>query len=149
VTPLQEPGITERHLFYEDYVVYVSPSESVYRKRYVLADDIDTRRLWLLEEGHCMRSQIMRLCELKKAGAPMSNFQYEAGSVETLKRMVETRHGITIIPELALEELTPRQAKVVKQRLLDALHAEILRSLPRTMLTPQGKDVLKLAPADR
>jgi LysR family hydrogen peroxide-inducible transcriptional activator len=163
VTPLQEPGIEERHLFYEDYVVYVSPDEPVYRKRYVLADEIDTRHLWLLEEGHCMRSQIMRLCELKKAGAVKSNFQYEAGSVETLKKMVETRHGITILPELAIEDLTKRQTEmvrrfkspvparevslvthrpVVKQRLLDALRAEILRSIPRSMQKSHGKDVL-------
>jgi LysR family hydrogen peroxide-inducible transcriptional activator len=170
VTPLQEPGIAERHLFYEDYVVYVSPNEPTYRKRYVLADDIDTHRLWLLEEGHCMRSQIMRLCELKRAEAVQTNFQYEAGSVETLKKMVETRHGITIIPELALEELTRRQMKmvrrfrppvparevslvthrpVVKQNLLDALQAEILRSIPPSMLSGKGKDVLKLAAAGK
>jgi len=65
VTPLHEPGIFEQPLFYEEFVVYVSPAEPAYKKRYVLADDIDVRHLWLLEEGHCLRSQIMHLCELK------------------------------------------------------------------------------------
>jgi LysR family hydrogen peroxide-inducible transcriptional activator len=80
VTPLNEPGIFEQPLFYEEFVVYVSPAEAAYRKRYVLADDIDVRHLWLLEEGHCMRSQIMNLCALK-ARIEENNFQYEAGSI--------------------------------------------------------------------
>ena len=60
-TPLDDPGIFEQPLFYEEFVVYVSPAEEMYRKRYVLADDIDVRHLWLLQEGHCMRSQIVHL----------------------------------------------------------------------------------------
>ena len=91
VTPLDDPGIFEQPLFYEEFVVYVSPAEEVYRKRYVLADDIDVRHLWLLEEGHCMRSQIMHLCELKTQMQEDNNFHYEAGSIETLKKMVETQ----------------------------------------------------------
>ncbi len=89
VTPLDDPGIFEQPLFYEEFVVYVSPAETVYRKRYVLADDIDVRHLWLLEEGHCMRSQIMHFCELKSQMQEDNNFHYEAGSIETLKKMVE------------------------------------------------------------
>ena len=54
----------------------------------MLADDIDVRHLWLLEEGHCMRSQIMHLCELKTQMQEDNNFHYEAGSIETLKKMV-------------------------------------------------------------
>ncbi len=163
VTPLQERLITEQPLFYEPYVVFVSPDEPVYKKRYVLADDIDPRHLWLLEEGHCMRSQIMRLCELKKKTATNTNFQYEAGSVETLKRMVESRNGITIIPELALADLPPRQLKMVrrfrspiparevslvshrdgvKQHILNALQDEILRCLPVGMRSKEGKEIL-------
>ena len=74
VTPLDDPGIFEQPLFYEEFVVYVSPAEEVYRKRYVLADDIDVRHLWLLQEGHCMRSQIMHLCELKTQMQEDNNF---------------------------------------------------------------------------
>ena len=162
-TPLEDPGITARQLFCEEFVVFISPDEPGYKKRYFLADDIYTRHLWLLEEGHCVRSQIMRLCELKKKIRSGDNFQYEAGSIETLKRMVETRHGLTIIPELALRGLPARQMKMVrrfkspvparevslvsqrtsaKQKLLDALQTEIVRSLPDSVLARKGKDVL-------
>jgi DNA-binding transcriptional LysR family regulator len=76
VTPLNDPGIFERPLFYEEFVVYVSPAETVYKKRYVLAEDIDVRHLWLLEEGHCMRSHIMNLCELESRVQEDNNFYY-------------------------------------------------------------------------
>ena len=90
-TPLHDPGLFEQPLFYEAFVVYVSPAEPAYKKRYVLADDIDVRHLWLLEEGHCMRSQIMHLCELKTRVYGESNFQYEAGSIETLTEVTQKR----------------------------------------------------------
>ncbi len=45
--------------------------------------DIDPSKLWLLEEGHCFRSQIMNLANAE-AGKAGSYFEYEAGSIETL-----------------------------------------------------------------
>lgn len=165
VTPLEVNGISEQPLFYEEFVVYVSPDEPVYKKRYVLADDIDVRHLWLLEEGHCMRSQIMHLCELRTRAREGTNFQYEAGSVETLKKLVETRSGITILPELALRDLTRRQRTMVrhfkppapvrevslathrnfaKKKLLDALREAILQSIPEQMRHRRRREVVAL-----
>lgn len=165
VTPLDENGITERPLFYEEFVVYVSPDEAAYKKRYVLADDIDVRHLWLLEEGHCLRSQIMHLCELKTRAVGGQNVQYEAGSVETLKKLVETRNGVTILPTLAVRDLTARQMKMVrhfkppvpvrevslvthrnfvKKKFLDALRDAILQSIPDHMKHKKRRDVVEI-----
>jgi LysR family hydrogen peroxide-inducible transcriptional activator len=165
VTPLNDPGIFEQPLFYEEFVVYVYPAEAVYRKRYVLADDIDVRHLWLLEEGHCMRSQIMNLCELKAKVQEDNNFHYEAGSIETLKKMVEMKNGVTILPALALQDLSPRQLKMVrhfkapapvrevslvthrsfvKKRLLEALRQEILLAVPAEMQHKGQREVIEL-----
>lgn len=151
VTPLQENGIREQVLFYEELLVYVSRKNAAYKKTYMLAQDIDPSKLWLLEEGHCFRSQIVRLCELRKASKEGSHFDYEAGSLETLRRMVELNDGITILPELAAQDLTGKQQQLirhfkrpapmrevslithrdfVKERLVQALHQEILRSVP-------------------
>jgi LysR family hydrogen peroxide-inducible transcriptional activator len=151
VTPLQENGIREQVLFYEELLVYVSRKNAAYKKTYMLAQDIDPSKLWLLEEGHCFRSQIVRLCELRKASKEGSHFDYEAGSIETLRRMVDLNDGITILPELAAIDLSGRQQKLirhfkrpapmrevslvvhrdmVKQRLVAALKEEIIRSVP-------------------
>jgi LysR family hydrogen peroxide-inducible transcriptional activator len=94
-----------------------------------------------------------------------NNFQYEAGSIETLKKMVETKNGITILPELALHDLSPEQLTmvrhfkapapvrevslvthrtVVKKRLLDALREEILLVIPPAMQRQDRRTVVEL-----
>lgn len=151
VTPLQESGISEHVLFYEELMAYVSKQNAVYEKSYVLPQDIDPNKLWLLEEGHCFRSQIVNLCELKKMSRENSHFDYEAGSIETLRRMVEMNDGITIIPELATLDMPARQQQLirhfrkpapmrevslvvhrnlVKQRLIRVLKQQILDTVP-------------------
>ena len=165
VTPLQEKGIREIPLFYEELVAYVSRKNSAFRKTYVLPQDIDPNKLWLLEEGHCFRSQIVNLCELRKASLHGSHFEYEAGSVETLKRMVELNDGITILPELATFNLTARQSSmvrhfkkpvpvrevslaihrdVVKKKLVDAVQAEILAAIPKKMEKNENRQVVEI-----
>jgi LysR family hydrogen peroxide-inducible transcriptional activator len=151
VTPLQEAGIAEDVLFYEELVAYVSKNNAAYKKHYVLAKDIDANKLWLLEEGHCFRSQIVNLCELRKKTKEGSHFEYEAGSIETLRRMVELNDGVTILPELATLDMTSTQQRhlryfkspapmrevsmvvhrhFVKKKLIEILRQELLRVIP-------------------
>lgn len=113
VTPLKEPSIKEDILFYEELFVYVSKKNSLVDKKYVLANEIDPSQLWLLEEGHCFRSQILNLCELRKSSD--LQFKYETGNIETLKRMVDKSDGLTILPELAVMEFSKSQLKLVKR----------------------------------
>ena len=113
VTPLNDASIREDILFYEELFVYVSRNNSLYNKKYVLPADINPNELWLLEEGHCFRSQVLNLCELRKRND--IQFKYETGSIETLKRMVDNSEGITILPELAVKEFSKSQSKLVKR----------------------------------
>lgn len=164
VTPLQETGFNEEVLFYEEMVAYVSKTNKAYKKNYLLAADIDPEKLWLLEEGHCFRSQVLNLCELRK-NSLSSHFEYEAGSLETLKRMVHLNEGITILPELATLDLTPKQHNLLryfkspapvrevslltyrhqlKHRLLNVLKDEILAVIPQKILKNKPKMVVEI-----
>lgn len=163
VTPLHEPGITEHRLFYEELMAYVSKKNAVFNKLYVLPQDIDPNKLWLLEEGHCFRSQIVNLCELKKMSRETSRFDYEAGSIETLRRMVEMNDGITIIPELATLDLSNRESQLIrhfrkplpmrevsvavhrnflKKKLVEVLKEEILLTIPEKVRRNKPQQVL-------
>jgi LysR family transcriptional regulator, hydrogen peroxide-inducible genes activator len=113
VTPLNETGIKEDPLFYEELFVYVSKKNQLFGKKYIMPNDINPDQLWLLEEGHCFRSQILNLCELRRSSD--QHFKYETGNIETLKRMVEKSDGITILPELAIRELSKSELKLVKR----------------------------------
>jgi LysR family hydrogen peroxide-inducible transcriptional activator len=167
VTPLQEYGIREYILFYEELLVYVSKKNNDFKKHYVLAQDIDPQKLWLLEEGHCFRSQIMNLCELQKASKQGHAFEYEAGSIETLRRMVELSDGITILPELASMELTGKQQDqlrefkrpapmrevslvvhrdFIKKRLVEILKSEILAAVPEKILKNKASHIVPIQP---
>ena len=165
VTPLQQKGIKEYVLFYEEMLAYVSKKNSLYQKHYVLAQDIDPNKLWLLEEGHCFRSQIENLCELRKQSRAGSHFDYETGSIETLRRMVDLNDGITIIPELATLDMPAKQLQLirkfknpvpvrevslvvqrdfVKKRLIDALRASILASVPEKIKKNKGSNIIAI-----
>ena len=151
VTPLHENGIKETPLFYEEMLAYVSKTNKAFKKTYMLPVDIDPEKLWLLEEGHCFRSQIMNLCELRKKSEYGIQFEYEAGSLETLRRMVDLYDGVTILPELATIDMTVEQKvhlrnfrqpvpvrevslvvhrTFVKKRLVEAMKQEIMDHIP-------------------
>lgn len=100
-TPLNIPGLKEDPLFHERFIVYSSKNERIGRKKYILPSDIDPDRLWLLEEGHCLRSQVMNLCELRERSAEDTHLHYVSGSIASLMRIVDTQGGLTIVPELA------------------------------------------------
>ncbi len=165
VTPLEEERLFEAPLFYEEFFVYVSKNSTLAKKQFVLAEDIDPKELLLLEEGHCMRSQIINLCELKYKNKESSNLEYEAGSIETLKKMVELNHGITILPELALNDLSPKQWKMIhyfkppapvrqvslvmhrnylKKKVIESLKEEILKVIPDKMKSAKRRSIVEI-----
>lgn len=154
VTPLNDPAIRETPLFYEPLLVY---SSHRYEKHYLLPEDIDPQELLLLEEGHCLRSQIMNLCELHRRSE--SRLNYQSGSLETLMRLVSMGQGVTILPALAVETLHTEQRQHVfpfsapvpmrevslathrdflKNDLISALQAEILEGIPEAYFEKEG-----------
>lgn len=154
-TPLHDNSIKEDILFHEKMIAYVSTKNPAITKSEIEPKDIDPNKLWLLEEGHCFRSQIINLCELKKQMNVNHNFEYEAGSIETLRRLVDLGDGVTIIPELATLDMSENQKKqlryfpkpnpvreisivthrdFVKKRLVKALKNTVLESLPKQFI---------------
>ncbi|WP_233877083.1 hydrogen peroxide-inducible genes activator [Dyadobacter sp. CY323] len=148
----EESSLREIPLYKERFYAFVSENTGLYAKQYILPTDIEPNELWLLEEGHCFRTQIQRLCELSRNSQFGSSFSYRSGSIETLIRMVEKNGGITILPEMAVMELSEEQKKHIrhfrfpeparevclivnreqmKTRLIDALKAGITAYLPQ------------------
>jgi LysR family hydrogen peroxide-inducible transcriptional activator len=150
-TPLNEKSISEFPIFYEELIVYLSKKNDAYKNKYFLVNNIDPSKLWLLEEGHCFRSQILNLCDLKKNFKHYPQFEYAAGSFETLKKIVDTTDGLTILPEMATHYFTSTQLSKIrhfkhpapvrevsmvlhrnyaKQNLIQILRTEILEVIP-------------------
>jgi LysR family transcriptional regulator, hydrogen peroxide-inducible genes activator len=164
-TPLNEKGLMETPLFYEEFFAYASKYENLPKKRYLLPKEIDLNHLWLLEEGHCLRNQIFNLCELKKKDTVAENLHYEAGSIETLINLVDRQGGITIVPQLSMMNLQDAQKKNIwkfvnpkpvreislvalkdysRKKLLDSLVKEICNLVPAEMLSTKHKQVTEI-----
>ena len=99
-------------LFYEQFFAYVARNESIFKKELVRTADISDERLWLLDEGHCFRDQLMRFCQMERV--KLHQAAYRLGSLETFMRMVESGNGITFIPELATHQLSEKQKELVR-----------------------------------
>lgn len=140
-------------LFYEQFLAYVSPSDQLSAKKSIKTSDLSNELLWLLDEGHCFRDQLVKYCQLKAAKTSQS--AYSLGSIETFMRIVENGQGMTFIPELATMQLTPTQKELVRpfaipiptrevvmatskafvrQSLLNMIVGQIRKSVPEKML---------------
>lgn len=141
-------------LFYEKYVGYVSREDAIFQKEVIRTSDVaNSKDLWLLDEGHCFRDQMVRFCQMKSAQS--SQLAYNLGSMETFMRMVESGKGITFIPELAALQLGDSHRDLVRpfaipiptrhlvlitdkhfirKTLLEMIVQEIQASVPKQML---------------
>lgn len=141
-------------LFYEQFFVYMSRKDILFNSEVIRTSDLNGEQLWLLDEGHCFRDQLVRFCQMKSARA--SQLAYHLGSMETFMRMVESGKGVTFIPELAVLQLGDIQKELVRpfaipcptrqivmltnknfirHTLLEALTKEIKSSIPKEMLS--------------
>jgi len=108
----EEDWILGDTLFYEEFYGYVSPGEKVFKNEIIRTSEITGERLWLLDEGHCFRDQLLRFCQLE--AVKLNQMSYRLGGLETFMRMVESGQGITFIPELAVSQLGEKQKELVR-----------------------------------
>ncbi len=169
-TPLQENGIKEYPLFYEPFVGYFSEGEEALKKRLISPDDIALDRIWLLNEGHCMRNQILDLCSEHIQQLQINKpYRYESSNVETLRKLVDKNKGLTVLPELATTEFNEDQMErvryfvdpepvreislvtnghFVRMALLQSLMDEILKLVPEKMrVQKKNRKVLRIQSA--
>jgi LysR family hydrogen peroxide-inducible transcriptional activator len=107
VTPLEEAGFLEKPMFYEKFYAYLSKDHPLLSKERLDIKDLEDADMWVLQQGHCFRDQVLNLCN--KTKFQRMNFHYESGSLEGLKNMVNKYQGITLLPELATFDLTDEE----------------------------------------
>lgn len=152
VTPLDEPGIVEKPMFYEKFYAYFSKDHELLKEKEIRPEQLKKEELWVLQQGHCFRDQVISFCDQSLSGH--KNFHYESGSLEGLRNMVNRYKGLTLLPELATKELPEeeksrlrpflgtaptREVSIIlnrsflKQKLVELLYREITDSIPQEM----------------
>lgn len=103
-------------LFNEELMLYSSEeSEDQKKDSFVIPEKIDVQKVWLLEEGNCLRTQFENICELRENTVKPKNLEFVASNINTLIQLVDKLGGMSILPELAVELLTPEQKKKVNR----------------------------------
>jgi len=103
--PVEGDHLHTESLFDEDFVLAVPADHPLAgRKRAVNLSVIAGEQLLLLEEGHCLRAQALSVCHLNGAA---ERHGFRATSLETLRQMVASGGGITLLPELAVQPPVP------------------------------------------
>lgn len=165
-TPLRIPSLNEHPLFYEIFYALCHKGHRLDKGRKLKMTDLEADGLWLLEEGHCLRNQVLDICAIKKKSDKPFKFQFESGSIETLKNLVESYGGYTLVPELATKSLgrksilvpfeRPIPAREVglvyrrdhyKLNLIEALAESIIKALPDDVRRRRMKDI-EITPID-
>lgn len=104
------PGILEIPLYSERFYVYLA--ESCWRKLPVFKpENLEHENMWIMKEAQCLRDSAFSFCKMRSKGRHI----YEAGSIETLIRIVDENGGYTIIPEMHLPFLTEQQRANVRK----------------------------------
>lgn len=161
-TPLSDPSIMERPIYYEPFVAYISENHELFTKDKIDAEDLSLKDLWLLKEGHCFRDHVLQICKSYLEQSPNNErtLRFEGGTLDTLKKLVENNFGMTLLPYLSLSEIEKtdkykhvkmfnepvprREISIVyrrsklKKHIIDLLEEEIKRSIPVELLNKEN-----------
>lgn len=109
--PFDEPGITVSVLYHEPFCVVI-PMEHAWKSREsVAASELISETMLLLGKGHCFRDQVLAVCPALARNAPVTRMQrtLESSSLETIRHMVASGTGITVMPCTATLQLASSQ----------------------------------------
>jgi len=111
--PYDTTGLLVRELFVEELWLIMRMPERPHTPRRLKISGLDTDRLLLLEEGHCLREHTLEACGLAERANPSG---IEATSLITLVQMVESGLGDALLPQMAIGSAFLERASVLPQR---------------------------------
>ncbi len=158
--PLKVDGLVEKPIYYESFKVYLSPKHPLLKEKEIKPEDLDIDEVLLLDDGHCFRDQALQICRSRPMEGNEVSFQ--SGNLETLKYLTDRSMGITLLPELMVENFSANDRKrlrnfkgaspkrevglifgkaYLKKNLINDLAKEIKKSLENDLLKKSGKIV--------
>lgn len=148
--PVHDPELESITLFHEPFLAYFPQGHMLLKQKRIARKDLRKAPLWVLSEGHCLRNQALSVCQ-HPSSAGHDNILYSTGSIETLKRMVSSGSGMTLVPELSVnadeknvrrfaapepvrEVVLVVRKPFVRRKALDALVIAIKAAVPKHFL---------------
>ena len=146
--PLHDSEILEVKLYDEPFLFFDADQVA---NGNMTVQKVKRKNMCLMEEGHCMRTQVLQLCDQDnlQLGSKL-NFEYKAGSIDSLLRFVKANNATTLLPYLAAIDFSEAEKMhlshfvspvpfrevglvvhrhFVKRKLLETLQLEITKKL--------------------
>ena len=101
--PYAETGIVTQAVYDEPFRVVMPASHAWSKKAKIPAELLCNETLLLLGAGNCFRDQVLQACPRVRAGASNMQQSLEGSSLETIRHMVASGVGITVLPSTAAE----------------------------------------------
>lgn len=151
-TPLHLKKIKEYPIYYEPFQVYI-PTELKIKSKEMSLDELQNYEMIVLGEEHCFRNQTLKVCKNNSYG------RIEAGSFETIKKLVDKNMGITLLPlfeEVSNKQqirtlkspIPAREISIVtnhsyfKMNILKAIKNEILALIPKEFHSKKNYNII-------
>ncbi|KIG02172.1 transcriptional regulator, LysR family [Burkholderia sp. MR1] len=113
--PFPETGLMVRALYDEPFVVAMPSGHAWENRSKIDADDLKQETMLLLGSGHCFRDHVLGVCpELMRFSQNADGIQktFEGSSLETIRHMVASGVGITVLPRMSVMEVKPKAAGI-------------------------------------
>ena len=109
--PFPDTGLAVAPLYDEPFVAAVPKGHPLARRRQVSAEELKDETMLLLGTGHCFRDHVLEVCpEYARFSSDAAGIRksFEGSSLETIKHMVASGMGVTVVPQLSVpKELQP------------------------------------------
>lgn len=111
--PLPEAGLILQPVYDEPFVIAVPRLHPWGKRKLIPSEDLKKETMLLLGTGHCFRDQVLEVCpELSRFSSSAEGIQktFEGSSLETIRHMVGSGLGITVLPMTSIPEKPPRDS---------------------------------------
>jgi LysR family hydrogen peroxide-inducible transcriptional activator len=146
--PFSEPGIVSRAVYDEDFVVAMPAGHPLAGQKTISTDQVAAENLLLLGQGNCFRDQVVQACpQLAEPGGIEAAL--EGSSLETVRHMVASGMGVSVVPIAAARSWPPKDPLLqIRPFAEPAPYRRVVVAWRATFPRPRAIDVLRAAIVD-
>src|SRR5512134_1784441 len=111
--PFPDTGLAIAPLYDEPFMVAVPKSHPLTKRKSISAEELKRETMLLLGTGHCFRDQVLEVCpEFARFSSSAEGIQktFEGSSLDTIRHMVGSGLGVTVLPMMSVPEKPPRDS---------------------------------------
>ena len=115
--PFPDAGLAVAPLYDEPFIAAVPASHALARRKQVSAEELKAETMLLLGTGHCFRDHVLEVCpEYARFASAAEGIRksFEGSSLETIKYMVASGMGVTVVPQLSVPKETQPHIRYIR-----------------------------------